>query len=630
MNAWTLDWEAAITTPYRTFDDGIAGWTDRDGRYRLSWAFWDPTQPHVTERFAGDTNPEGLAGETITDDRVFGAAGPTSGYARMTVCYPQPDEPFRIELEGARPDDDALAFRATVTNESDTARTLHVLFKGAAAPGQAVTAGEGSLGIPGGDGTQLVVGSTDLAAFQASDDQGALDRNLRAGGLDGSELGRIGVLGTELTLGPGETQDIVVWAYEHPEAARGFPVIERDRMAAAIDARRAETEPLFRDATTAHTELYRDALMDLLWARSLYRWDGETPLDPRLAGTIDADDVLVMPDKWEYPWFASWDAAFHAVTAALIDPELGAAELRFLLSPGWQTPEGHVPCGEWVMINECPPLFAWAALRVADAGAGDALLAELYPALQAQYGFWWDRLQVQDSRLFRGGFMGMDNLPGRTIHAQADASGWMAMFARDLAEIATRLGLEEDAAAYLAQREEIAAAVNERLWDETDGFYFDTTDRAGTLLHVPSYSGLVPLIAGIVPPDRAERLLAQVRDPDAFLGPAGIRSLSAAHDLYQPGLAGKGVNSNWRGPVWVPLNLLLIDAIAPLDPALAADVRDRVVGTVEREWQATDRFWEFHDGDTGAGLGADAQTGWTAAVAVLIAEGWPADAPPAR
>jgi hypothetical protein len=410
--------------------------------------------------------------------------------------------------------------------------------------------------------------------------------------------------------------------------ARGFPRITRKWMATVIDARHAETEPLFRATTSAHTDLYRDALMDLLWARSLYRWDGETPLDPRLAGTVAADDVLVMPDKWEYPWFASWDAAFHAVTAAEIDPELGAAELQFLLSPRWQTPEGHVPCGEWVMINECPPLFAWAALKVADAGAGDALLAELYPALQAQYGFWWDRLQVKDSRLFRGGFMGMDNLPGRSIHAQADASGWMAMFARDLAAIATRLGHDADAAGYLAQREEIAAAVNARLWDEAAGFYFDARDNAGTLLPLPSYSGLVPLIAGIVPADRTERLLAQVRDPAAFLGPAGIRSVTAASPQYLPGVAGKGVNSNWRGPVWVPLNLLLIDAIAPLDPALAADVRDRLVGTVEREWRESGRLWEFYDGDTGDGLGADAQTGWTAAVAVLIAEGWPADGAP--
>jgi glycogen debranching enzyme len=137
-----------------------------------------------------------------------------------------------------------------------------------------------------------------------------------------------------------------------------------------------------------------------------------------------------------------------------------------------------------------------------------------------------------------------------------------------------------------------------------------------------SISGLVPLIAGIVPPDRLPRVLERLRDSRQFLSPAGIRSVSAADPAYIPGLAGRGVNSNWRGPVWVPLNLLLVEALETVDPGLATTVRERVVGDVDAQWRRTARLWEFYDGDTGAGLGADAQTGWTAGVANLIAGGW--------
>ena len=270
-----------------------------------------------------------------------------------------------------------------------------------------------------------------------------------------------------------------------------------------------EAEALFADDVTAHGDLYAAALSSLLWAKSYYAWDG-SGLDDAWAGKVDVADVLIMPDKWEYPWVASWDTAFHAVAATLVDPDLAADQLRFLLGDGWQQPDGMVPCAEWVMAVECPPLFAWSALRVAaaydDAGRtadADAFLAELYPGLGRQYGYWQETNAVGDD-LYAGGFLGMDNLPrgepaaDGTPAAQADGSAWMAAFARDLAAIATRLGRDDEAAAYLADRDRVAAAVNARLWDEATGFYYDADGDDGLLL-TQSYTGLVPLIAGIVP-----------------------------------------------------------------------------------------------------------------------------------
>jgi hypothetical protein len=184
-----------------------------------------------------------------------------------------------------------------------------------------------------------------------------------------------------------------------------------ERATEVLDARAREAAGIFTGRVTAHEPLYRQALMSLLWNESFYRWDGTTGLAPEWAGRIDARDVLIMPDKWEYPWIASWDSAFHAVTAALIDPQLGADQLRFLLSDRWQQPDGHVPCAEWVMDRECPPIFAWAAWRVFEAGAERAFVEELYPSLQRHYGYWWEELTIGPRGLFTGGFMGMDNLP---------------------------------------------------------------------------------------------------------------------------------------------------------------------------------------------------------------------------
>jgi glycogen debranching enzyme len=279
---------------------------------------------------------------------------------------------------------------------------------------------------------------------------------------------------------------------------------------------------------------------------------------------------------------------------------------------------------------ECPPVFAWSAWRIHEAGAGTEFLQEVYPGLQRLYDYWWEVNAVEPAGLFTGGFLGMDNLPRGEGAAQADASGWMAFFAGYLGKIAEALGDTAAATRYATDVGTIAAAVNAHLWDEGAGFYFDLDTGGDSFIPTKSYSGLIPLVAGIVPADRLERVLAALRDPQQLLSAFGVRSVSAKSVIYQPGYAKeRGVNSNWRGPVWVPINYLLVEALGPLDAALATTVRERVVGVVEADWQATGRFHEYFDAETGEGIGADAQAGWTALVANLVAEGWPATAAPA-
>jgi glycogen debranching enzyme len=199
----------------------------------------------------------------------------------------------------------------------------------------------------------------------------------------------------------------------------------------------------------------------------------------------------------------------------------------------------------------------------------------------------------------------------------------MAAFAADMAGIASELRDTETSARYWVDRGRIQQQLNATLWHEETGFYYDLNSQGEFIPH-KSYSGLIPLIARVVPPERIPRVLSALRDESQFLSVGGVRSLSADSPVYKPGTAGKNINSNWLGPVWVPINYLLIDALYDIDPPLAADIRQRVVTNIETSWQETSRFHEFFDGDDGDGLGADFQTGWTALVANLIREGWPA------
>ena len=628
-NGWGLDYLDAVKTDYRFGEDGIAGLTTRDGEFAIGWAVWDGRQVVVAERLFGWGNPSGEHGEEIVDRRTFGPNTPTSSYHRYVLEYPAAEPTFEIAFEGARADAASGVLRATATNTGDETRTLDVVLKGWFHDReQRVELTPDGLLLHGAASVVAIVG-LDPASAQVSDEKRALDRNLRDGGLSGEGPGHIGALAYRPELAAGATEVVdLAWA----EATDAEAAAKRAKellggVGDVLAVRRDEADGLFRGRVAEHEDVHRQALMSLLWSQSLYTWDGTSSYDPAWAGKVDARDVLIMPDKWEFPWLASWDTAFQAVTAALVDPELGADQLRFLLGGRWQQSDGAIPCAEWVMGVECPPVFAWSALRVHRAGASLDFLREVYPGLQRSYDHWWDVNAVEPAGLFTGGFLGMDNLPRGPGQAQADASGWMAFFARDMATIATALGDTAAADRYGADVARIADAVNANLWDEEAGFYFDLDAEGDGFIPTKSYSGLIPLVAGIVPPDRLERVLEALGDPAQMLSEHGVRSVSRSSVIYQPGYAKQqGVNSNWRGPVWVPINYLIVEALAALDPELAATIRERVVDTVEADWQATGRFHEYFHADTGEGIGADAQAGWTALVANLVEEGWPAPA----
>jgi hypothetical protein len=628
-DGWGLDYLSAVRRDYSFGEDGIAGLTERSGTFNLGWAAWDGLQVRVAERYFGWSNPSGEHGEAIVDRRVFDENTPTSSYTATTWTYPNSDPRYEIDMVSARADASSGVMAATATNTSDEGGTLQLVLKGwLTDPALRAEVIDDGLLLHGPDSVVAIVGDG-IDSSQASDEKRALDEQLREhGSLAGGTEGHSGALAHELELGPAETRMVSVgWAEADAAEAAGARARElRERAPSVLAFREDEAATLFTGRVTAHEPLFRQALMSTLWNQSLYAWDGTSSYDPDWAGRVDAHDVLVMPDKWEFPWLATWDTGFQAVVATLIDPQLAADQLRFLFSDRWQQPNGHLPCAEWVMADECPPVFAWAAWRIHLAGAGDDFLADVYPGLVVLHDYWWSALAVEPRGLFTCGFCGMDNLPRGAGQAQADASGWMAFSARHLALIADELGDDEAAARFRAEVDEIAAAVNEVLWDADEQFYLDRNDDGVAPIRTRSYSGLVPLIAGIVPEERVDAVLDALRDEGAFLSPYGIRSTAADSVLYRPGYADeRSTNSSWRGPVWLPLNYLIIGALAETDPALAADLRERVVEMVETDWEATGRLHEYFDAETGEGLGADAQAGWTALVANLIVEGWPAD-----
>jgi Mannosylglycerate hydrolase MGH1-like glycoside hydrolase domain/Glycosyl hydrolase family 63 C-terminal domain len=457
---------------------------------------------------------------------------------------------------------------------------------------------------------------------------------------------------------------------------------------------------------------------------------------------------MSMPDKWEYPWFAAWDLAFHCVALAHVDPAFAKYQLVLLCREWSQHPSGALPAYEWSFDDVNPPVQAWAALEVfaVDGGRDDAFLSRVFDKLLVNFTWWVNREDRDGSNLFEGGFLGLDNigpidrshLPAGYTLEQSDGTGWMAFYALSMAAIASILTRRGRPATDLVVKfvEHFALiwrALNEQgLWDEEDGFYYDRLERpdGSTIpIKVRSIVGILPLLAvvvldeemieralavekrsaalleerkrdlerladagmihdealerelllSVVRVDRVFRILTGLFDEEAFLSPYGLRALSRFHagnpfslDIagtdasvdYEPAESTTGMfggNSNWRGPIWMPINYLVVsaleryaryfrDAMTVEYPArsgnhvtieaAAADLRDRLVsiflvgpdgrrpcyGGVQRlqqdpNWKDNLLFNEYFHGDNGAGLGASHQTGWTGIVADLIIRG---------
>jgi hypothetical protein len=542
---------------------------------------------------------------------------------------------------------------------------------------------------------------------------------------------------------------------------------------ALIARRRTEADEFYASITPEGLDadaasVMRQALAGMLWTKQYYgydvdRWLQEHQAHPlrRPARSVRNDrwfhmrngDVISMPDKWEYPWFAAWDLAFHIVALNMVDHQFAMDQVRLMLSDPYLHPSGQIPAYEWNFGDVNPPVHAWATLFAyssSEVGPGDEgdvdFLRDAFKKLLLNFSWWVNRKDRDGRNVFEGGFLGLDNvglfdrsapLPTGGYLEQADGTAWMALFSQNMLELALELATHDPTYEDLALRFvehffAIAAAMDpigehpDELWDEEDGFFYDVLrfpDGTASRIKVRSMVGLLPLCAvtvisaeaitrfpqlaqrvrsyldrnhdllsnigdsltpgvhgrrllSIVNETKLRRMLTRMLDEDRFFGPHGIRSLSRWHKDhpyrfwvhgeeyrvdYLPAESDTGMfggNSNWRGPVWFPINLLIIRALlqyylyygddfrieCPTGAGnkltlfeVARELSDRLCGIFLRNqdgqrpvyggtskfqtdphWRDLILFYEYFHGDNGAGLGASHQTGWTGTVARLI------------
>jgi hypothetical protein len=554
-----------------------------------------------------------------------------------------------------------------------------------------------------------------------------------------------------------------------PTALKGAMGKDAD---AAFQARLAEADAFYAGITPSGLSadealVIRQALAGMMWTKQYFYYDvgawlAEHGLDPSRdrrtamrnrdwAHMINAD-IISMPDKWEYPWYAAWDLAFHTIPLAMVDADFAKDQLDLMLQERYLHPNGQIPAYEWNFGDVNPPVHAFAAWFVYEMdrerrGTPDhAFLKNIFQKLLLNFTWWVNRKDAEGNNVFGGGFLGLDNigvfdrsspLPTGGHLEQADGTGWMAFFSVIMLRMAIELSLDDPmyesmAIKFADHYLRIAAAMdrigdnNDELWDETDGFFYDVLhfpDGSATRLKVRSMVGLLPLFAttvfpgdavkklpaliasieqtmaknsalasGIHPPTAAgqgdrhllclfseqklRRVLGYMLDENEFLSPFGIRGLSLHYRdnpyvfhwggqefkvSYVPGDSDTGMfggNSNWRGPIWIPVNVMLIRALLNIyqyigddfkvecptgsgnmmnmyDVAkeisarlanifkLDKDGRRPVFGSNRRfqedpAWRDHILFYEYFHGDNGSGLGASHQTGWTGCVAKLI------------
>lgn len=513
----------------------------------------------------------------------------------------------------------------------------------------------------------------------------------------------------------------------------------------------------------------RQALAGMLWTKQYFYYDLGRWLDEHGAGArlpqlqrrqvrnsewahMFNDDIISMPDKWEYPWYAAWDLAFHMIPLGMVDPDFAKQQLDLMLRNDYLHPNGQLPAYEWNFGDVNPPVHAWATMQLylfdkeRRGGSGDIeFLKYAFSKLLVNFTWWVNRKDRAGANVFEGGFLGLDNigvfdrsspLPTGGYLDQADGTAWMVFFSEQMLRIAVELALEEPLyeefvekffqhTVYIAGALDRVGEGNDEMWDEEDGFFYDVLrfpDGNATRLKVRSIVGLLPLAAvavfeedilaklpkfrerarqflerhpelaanmhlpqqpgvadrrmlAIVGEQKLRRILARMLDEDEFFGPHGIRALSRFHlehpyvfhhagqqhcVAYVPGDSDSGMfggNSNWRGPVWMPINVLLYTALIRLYAyygedfqiecptgsgqmmtllGVAKELGERLTRIFLRDgdgrrpvyagakkfddphWRDLVLFHEYFHGDTGAGIGASHQTGWTGCVARVI------------
>ena len=523
-----------------------------------------------------------------------------------------------------------------------------------------------------------------------------------------------------------------------------------------------------QDLSADGQNVMRQGFAGMLWSKQFYHYvvkdwlrgdpDNPPPPQERQQGRnhqwthLYNADVISMPDKWEYPWYAAWDLAFHCIPLALVDPDFAKEQLTLMLREWYMHPNGQIPAYEWAFGDVNPPVHAWAAWRVYKIdkkrrGRGDReFLKRIFHKLMLNFTWWVNRKDAEGMNIFQGGFLGLDNigvfnrsdpLPTGGYIEQSDGTSWMAMYTLNLLAIALELAKEESCYEDLASKfwehfVYIAHAMNHRgrnymgLWNEEDGFFYDVLklpDGSQFPMKVRSLVGLIPLFAvetlepevldrlpdfkrrlewfidnrpdltesfasmrsagvgerrllSIADQDQLRSILKYMLDEREFLSPYGIRAMSKFHQEnpyaihvngtehrvdYEPGESTTGLfggNSNWRGPIWFPVNFLLIESLQKFHHYLGNDFkvefptgsgnmktlwevagelsrrmtniflrdgngRRPVFGNQEKfqtdpHWRDLLLFHEYFHGDSGSGVGASHQTGWTGVVTKLM------------
>ncbi|MGA7937313.1 MAG: glucosidase [Kovacikia sp.] len=572
-----------------------------------------------------------------------------------------------------------------------------------------------------------------------------------------------------LTLSPGESTTIRLRLSDIPD----LPEPLGKEFEETFSTRKQEADEFYQHITPFPLSqdmrnVQRQAFAGMLWCKQYYHYivedwlkgDSATPQPPaeRKRGRnrewfhLYTDDILSMCDKWEYPWFAAWDLAFHCITFAMIDPDFAKYQLDVLTREWYMHPNGQIPAYEWAFGDVNPPVHAWATWRIYKieqkmTGKTDRqFLERVFQKLMLNFTWWVNRKDVEGNNVFQGGFLGLDNigvfdrsaaLPTGGHIDQSDGTSWMGMYCLNMLAIALELAktnpvYEDIATKFFEHYLYIADAMNHigemeaSLWNESDGFYYDVLhlpDERQVEMKVRSMVGLIPLFAvetlepktlqqlpnfkkrlewfiqnrpdlrknvacmetkgigarrllAIASQDKLKRILQKMLDESEFLGDYGIRAVSRYHAEhpyifyangkecrvdYEPAESSSGLfggNSNWRGPVWFPVNFLLIESLQKFHHYLGDDFKVEcptgsgqmltlwevatelsqrltqiflknssghrpVYGGTEQfqndpHWRDLILFYEYFHGDNGAGIGASHQTGWTGLVAKLI------------
>jgi hypothetical protein len=569
----------------------------------------------------------------------------------------------------------------------------------------------------------------------------------------------------QTTLAPGDTFTVQVRFsnHAHEDAFADFDDIFAQRLAEADEFYNTIHAPALSDD---ERRVQRQAFAGLLWTKQFYHYGVELWLegDPAMPPPPESRkngrnhnwthlynlDVISMPDKWEYPWYAAWDLAFHTLPIALIDPEWAKRQLVLMLREWYMHPNGQIPAYEWAFSDVNPPVHAWACWRVykitrnITGHADTVFLAQVFHKLLLNFTWWVNRKDADGNNVFQGGFLGLDNigvfdrsqpLPTGGHIEQADGTAWMGMYCLNMLAMALELArhdpaYEDVATKFFEHFIYIADALNHfgghGLWYEADGFFYDfihLPDGRYLPLQIKSFVGLIPLfgvetlepdlldklprfrrrmewfiqyrpqlveriasltesgedgrfLLSLVNKSQLSRVLQRMLDEEQFLSPYGLRALSKEHETnpftlqvdgqahivgYEPAESTSGLfggNSNWRGPIWLPVNYLMIESLQKYHHYYGDDLRVEMPtgsgqlanlnevadglscrlnalflrdgdgkrpfnGTTplfqnDPHWRDHILFYEYFHGDNGAGIGASHQTGWTALVAKLL------------